>query len=194
MNFRKQFWIKAGIGIFAVLLIVSVLQSFGKKHPTQTPFFSATPTPIQAPLPFGANKYTDPDNHYEMYYPAEWTIANDENSYAATTLKYTENNQEYSLQITHTTSVLQSNGEQFDNIDTTAVSYGGRKFKRVTWWKNEKPVRIAVLDDDSNAPDIYNFIIDLPPTNTEKYIGIFNNIVQNFKILSPAPLPDDAQP
>lgn len=179
MNFGRSFWIKLGTGLLILFVIILIVQALKKNQSNTYPFYSV-PTPVP-----GAKSYTDPKTNFKMYYPADWKIISDSsNSDVLTIFSFQENNTDYFMKISHSSSENETYGQQFDKTDTQNVEYGGRKFQRVTYWQNGKPARIAVIDNDWSQQGVYNFVINLPPTNTEKYIASFDEIIQNLQFPS----------
>lgn len=178
MNFGKSFWVKAIIGICIVFVIIFVMQSFMQKAPSPSPFSYATPTPVQLP-----QTYTNANQNLTMQYPRDWSVQpNDNPQDQTTTFTFTESGQQY---LFVTLPPGQGFGEaslmKADMLATTTVQYGGRNFLRKLWSFQGKPVLIQVIPNEQGF--LYNsFSMKLPPANTEKYIHIFDQIMNSLQI------------
>lgn len=119
------------------------------------------------------------DNSYSFQYPFSWSLSTQASPDGKEVkLTYLENNQQYLLWVAQGGS----SGPTSDNIKDETVNYGGRSFTRKTWLVSGKPIFISIIPDSAKP---FNHIqISLPPTNTDKYLQIFNHILTSLKFSS----------
>ncbi len=187
------------IGVVFLLVVVSLVVLFSTHQTSKKPIpiFTATPSPI--PLSFSPKIYTSVDNQYQIQIPQEWNVQkNSSNQDKTTTITYSENNNSYIFTSSPPGSAIgDASLMHVDTLEMSPVNYGGRNFLLKIWSYQGTPVLIQALPNEQGF--IYDsFSMQLPPTNTQKYIDIFNQIMSELQIpqslqSSPQPTIDGAQ-
>ncbi len=146
--------------------------------------FTIVPTPT--PILVNWKEYNDTNNQYAIKYPQTITPSIDPSGQdTVTTFLYTQDNNEYSIQILPPGSGISGiQGYAVPNAttDQKTVYYGGRKFKRITWYDStKKPFLISVVPDEEGFV-FSSFQIHLPVNNAQQYITIFDQMLSTLKI------------
>lgn len=185
--FKKIFFIFL---VFIILVIIGIfINLLDRTNKNLTINFSPTPTPI--PLTFTPKTYVNNSQRLTLLYPQEWIQETNISSQDQTAIfSFVQNDKKYLFiasppgQGETDTSLM-----NVDKLEATSVIYGGRYFLKKVWSYKSEPVLISAIPNEKGF--IFDsFTMDVPTGNSEKYLGIFDQIMREIKM----PFTPDGKP
>lgn len=116
---------------------------------------------------------------FTFKYPTEWTTDSIDAKLTGDIVRlvFVESNKEYRF-------IVASGGRggpEAEKLENQTVQFDEKRFNRRTWIDGGKPFFISFAPDEAGF-ELFNHIeISLPPTKTDKYIKIFDQILSTFK-------------
>lgn len=169
-----------GEGVIALSLGIIVLLPFVlygiffAAHPKQKSENNSLVSPT--PVPLILNKqYVSPDTTYTVHYPSSWTLVTYPGD-AVTNFVFTQDGQQYAFVVS---PPGQTNPENLDpkttTSETTDVIIGSQTFTQTLWKNNGQPFFITAFPTNNEKGSFFS--MQLPPSNTEYYLNLFNKIL-----------------
>lgn len=173
-----------GKKLFVLIVVILILvfiflnvTSPKKKNPSYVPL----PTPVSVvSLP---NRYTSVDKNYTLAYPDSWNPP---------TVSYSDLVKPFTFSVdgkTYRFSVGPLGGQGIEGLDADSdvknVLYNGKQYQRIVLSHKSDHLPFYILAMPLNAPSAtsYVFSMDIPPTNTDYYIGVFDQIVSHATVV-----------
>lgn len=174
---------KRAIPLYLITVGILVLLFYGIQLPSSKTI-TQTLTP---PTPIVTGWKSDTNQDYTIQYPADWQVITP----AASTTQvknftFTVEGKLYAF--TAFSGASTAEVSHVDMIQLTTASYGGRNFLRKLWIYQGKPFRIDAVPNEQNAT-FNSFSMQLPQTNTDYYIGLFDKTMQQLQLPQVAPQP-----
>jgi hypothetical protein len=145
-----------------------------------TSILQATPIPIT----FQPKVYKDTMSVYSLPYPSLWNV----NAYNRTdgvhivSFSFVENDKEYLFNILPQASIVpESYTDNPSSIQTKDIFVGKKQFTETIIYREKTPFFIMASSKDDS--ELSTFSLKLPPTNTQNYIDIFNQMITNLTFL-----------
>lgn len=124
---------------------------------------------------------------YTLSLPTSWHIQQNTNPSDVTKhYIFTVDNQQYIFQSFPLGSISFDN-KGADSVTDEAVLINGRRFLIRTYMKQQQPVVILAISNESDLV-IGGFLMQLPLTNTQTYINEFHHILATVQFATPAPI------
>lgn len=178
----KKLLIVLLIGTVLLVILNILLVSEKRKTPSVV---QATPTPFTI-----WKQYSDAANTYYLPVPPQWTIEQKSNPQdTTTTFDFTNSGKTYGFTISPPSNIfpdmsLVSNGNVFLN----KVVYGKKPFTKRIWTSNNIPFFVVATADDPNFI-FYAFSMQIPPDDYQKYLSLFDQIMNKIVIEKSLQLP-----
>jgi hypothetical protein len=164
---RKKLFIVAVLLVFAVS--ASVVATIMRKHNATKPLFTP-PKTTTTQQSTNVTNTTGPT----FSYPKGWKDVSAPGS-KTITIAYVVNGVTYKLNVSPPAQINPEGGANITDTSST-VTYNGRSYTRTIWSKDGKPFYMTAIPAQNQSDTVYVLSMDLPPTDTDRYIATFDQI------------------